>query len=377
MYTKEKILKLAKRYNNAKRSYLLVNPIQAKHIPTAPHEALGMMNALGDKLAALYPTARLVIGFAETATAIATAVASRIDGCHYVQTTRENFSNVSDWIVFLEEHSHATEQKISASAISTALKDTDTVIFVDDEISTGKTLVNIITQISGVIPNLKSKRIVAASIINRVSDENEKMLEAAGVESAYLLKIDNEDYEKEMAGISVDAPHDVPAISALPTCRIIDPKSPLPDPRVGVGISLYTDAINAFVDEVMADLGGMIADGSRLLVLGTEECMYPALVLASRISDGINGVEVFCHATTRSPIGLYGDSTYPIKNGYRIHSFYDQDRINYIYNADGYDTVILVTDSPYADGDALDDVVSVFSNRGSRNFVKIGGRTDV
>ena len=62
-YTVEQILRLAKRYNNTKRLYSLVNPIQGKHVPSRASEALEMMRCLGEKLAARYPAARLVIGF--------------------------------------------------------------------------------------------------------------------------------------------------------------------------------------------------------------------------------------------------------------------------------------------------------------------------
>ena len=84
-YTAADTLRIAKRYNNPKRSYLLVNPLQAKHIPVSPAAALEMMGALGDQVAAKYPEARLVIGFAETATAIGAAVAARLGpDCLYV-----------------------------------------------------------------------------------------------------------------------------------------------------------------------------------------------------------------------------------------------------------------------------------------------------
>ena len=62
-YTAADTLRIAKRYNNPKRSYLLVNPLQAKHIPVSPAAALEMMGALGNQVAAKYPEARLVIGF--------------------------------------------------------------------------------------------------------------------------------------------------------------------------------------------------------------------------------------------------------------------------------------------------------------------------
>ena len=49
-YTAADTLRIAKRYNNPKRSYLLVNPLQAKHIPVSPTAALEMMSALGGQV---------------------------------------------------------------------------------------------------------------------------------------------------------------------------------------------------------------------------------------------------------------------------------------------------------------------------------------
>ena len=74
-YTSENMLKIAKRYNNSKRSYLLVNPLQAKHMAVNPEKSLNMMNALGKILSEKYHDTKLVIGFAETATAIGAEVA--------------------------------------------------------------------------------------------------------------------------------------------------------------------------------------------------------------------------------------------------------------------------------------------------------------
>ena len=75
-YTQSQILRIAKRFRNAKRSYLLVNPLQAKHLPVSPSQALDMMETLGERLRAEFPFAKLVIGFAETATAIGAALYS-------------------------------------------------------------------------------------------------------------------------------------------------------------------------------------------------------------------------------------------------------------------------------------------------------------
>ena len=100
-YSQNDVLRIAKRVNNTKRSYLLVNRLQAKHIPVSPGRALEMMEQLGDLLAQKYPDTRLVIGFAETATAIGAAVASRFgDDCIYLHTTREALPEVEQWVLF-------------------------------------------------------------------------------------------------------------------------------------------------------------------------------------------------------------------------------------------------------------------------------------
>ena len=126
--------RIAKRFNNQKRTYLLVNPLQAKHIPVSPKASLGMMKALGDMLANKYPDTKLVIGFAETATAIGAVVAESFSSkCVYIHTTRENVSGVVQWVQFMEEHSHATEQSLVGDNLSAWISATDSVVFVDDE----------------------------------------------------------------------------------------------------------------------------------------------------------------------------------------------------------------------------------------------------
>ena len=41
-YTEKDLVKIAKRENNTKRNYLVVDPLQGKHIPVLPSEALSI-----------------------------------------------------------------------------------------------------------------------------------------------------------------------------------------------------------------------------------------------------------------------------------------------------------------------------------------------
>ena len=232
-YTKETTLRVAKRYRNAKRAYLLVNPLQAKHMPVSPTEALTMMRTLGEGLRQEFPGARLVLGFAETATALGAAVASRLGpDCAFLTTTREAGEGPG-WVRFLEEHSHAAEQKLWGGDLDALLQETDTVLFVDDEISTGKTLRNMVAQLTRRWPALGEKTLVAASLLNRVTPEQEEALADAGITCRCLVRLPQEDHTAQVADWTVtEAPSAVPQNlsfrqETLPGEGLLDPRKTL------------------------------------------------------------------------------------------------------------------------------------------------------
>ena len=111
LYSESDLVKIAKRENNNKRKYLVVNPLQGKHVPVSPTETFSLFSQLSNLLANQYDKdSTLVIGFAGTATAIGACVAMKL-GMQYVQTTRECLYQ-ADYLFFTESHSHATEQKL-------------------------------------------------------------------------------------------------------------------------------------------------------------------------------------------------------------------------------------------------------------------------
>ena len=142
-YTESDLVKIAKRENNTKRNYLVVNPLQGKHIPVRPSKALSLFSSLVDTFREEYQNERLLlVGFAETATAIGSQAAISF-GAKYIQTTREPIANV-EYLFFSEEHSHATEQKLVKNDIDSAVDDIDRIVFIEDEVTTGNTILNII-----------------------------------------------------------------------------------------------------------------------------------------------------------------------------------------------------------------------------------------
>ena len=377
-YTADDVLTLAKRHHNTKRTYLLVNPLQAKHLPVSPSKSLEMMTCLGKQIAKKYPTAKLVIGFAETATAIAATVAGCLDPeCKYIHTTRETYNDISDWIFFSEEHSHAVEQKLFAKNLSQWISESSQIILVDDEISTGKTLLNIVEQLRERFPEAKQKKIIAASIINRLSPEHETRFLNAGIESEFLVKLKNDDLTNAVAHYNIAPAKNVDVESVTYDDGVIQSCEPLMNPRFGVGVSKYIDSCQRIAAVVRKQIADRIEVSSNVLVLGTEECMYPALVLGRELENNSSVSSVKCHATTRSPIGICDDPAYPIHLGYKIRSFYESERETFIYNLDSYDLVVVMTDTLGNDLYARADISNALRSNGCRNVVFVEGGSHV
>ena len=349
-------IKIAKRFNNSKRSYLFVNPLQGKHMPCSPSDALNMFHCLGEKVRE-YHDCHLVIGFAETATALGMGVAESMD-CIYIHTTRENISGKK--IEFCEEHSHAVEQTLCVDSFADYLNHTDAIVFVDDEISTGKTLINFVNELKKEFPQISEKQLISASLIIRSKDTQE-ILEENGIECIYLFALKENDYEKAVEKYAIEE-------AKTPTCCDYPVKeiksSPLMNPRMGVTANTYKGHCQRFAKGIIEKSH---PTGS-ILVLGTEECMYPAIILGKMLED--KGFQVVTHSTTRSPIGICQDTNYPIRNGYKLKSPYDENRATYIYNLMQYDQVIIVTDST----GSLDSIIDALYECGNTNIIIAKGQ---
>lgn len=372
-YTADEVLRVAKRHRNAKRGYLLVNPLQGKHIPAAPSRALAMMKALGEKVAASCPSARLVIGFAETATAIGAVVAKSLaDACLYVQTTREELPSGVRTIEFLEEHSHAPEQRLAVDALEAQLAETDTVVFVDDEISTGRTLCNIIAQMKEKLPALREKKLVAASILNRLTTADRERLLACGVECVALVELAPGDYETRAAAFQTRGAADCREPSRRYPYRTLA-LGEHATPRTGVAIGDYMllwQGAGLILAERIA-----WAKHESILVLGTEECMMPGLMVG-KVLETKGWENVFFHATTRSPIGISDEEGYPIEAGWQVQSFYDAARATYIYNLRPYHHAVIVSDTAHEAHEAVESIARALRESGCTDIVCLMSRDE-
>ena len=179
-YTQDMLVRICKRENNTKRTYLVMNTMQGKHIAVSPTNALELFKALENVVEEFYDdlTNTLFIGFAETATAIGAQVALSANA-KYIQTTREIIPDVQ-YLFFSEEHSHATEQKLVKEDIDSVIKKIDRIIFVEDEVTTGNTILNIINVIRKTYPDTNVKfGIIYSYTVRSVNGDVRSSYEAA------------------------------------------------------------------------------------------------------------------------------------------------------------------------------------------------------
>ena len=379
-YTRDELFSIAKRYNNSKRTYLIVNKKQAKYLPSKPSETFAMTNALAQKMwqSGVKDENTLVIGFAETATALGRLIADHFSQAFYLTTTREEI--IGKCIEFKEEHSYVVEQRIAIEALSKT-HSFNQVVFVDDEFTTGRTLRNLAQALLKEIPSLRNSKKFAVTVIDRTNEENKAKLKELGIEIISLLSFTDDNFEEQVKNIEIAEPKKVPEVSK--EILTVERIGNIPNARLG-----YTcGGINTLAQNLLERYKNQIQQANNILVLGTEEFMAVPIYFAREIEKF--GKSVVCHATARSPIGVLGTSQsktldgsigrdesrslaknttlteYPIQEGYKLVSFYQKDRNTYLYSMNHYDLVFVLTDSkeiPKGAIKALSSLMSIYKN---------------
>ena len=382
-YTRNELFSIAKRYNNLKRTYLIVNKKQAKYLPSKPSETFAMTNALAQKMwkAGVKDENTLVIGFAETATALGRLIADHFSQAFYLTTTREEITGKC--IEFKEEHSYVVEQRIAIEALSKSHSFSQ-VIFVDDEFTTGRTLRNLAKELLKEVPSLRNSKKFAVTIIDRTNEENKAKLKELGIEIISLLSFTDDNFEEQVKDIEITEPEKVPEDQK--EIITVDHLGNIPNARLGYSCG----GINTLAQNLLKRYKSQIQQANNILVLGTEEFMAVPIYFAREIEKF--GKSVVCHATARSPIGVLkrdGDEfnktldgsidrdesrvlakdtstiEYPVKEGHKLVSFYQKDRNTYLYSMNHYDLVFVLTDSkeiPKGAIKTLSSLMSIYKN---------------
>lgn len=365
-YSVDDLVRLAKRDNNNIRPYLYVNPIQGKHIPTDPEDTMTMCRTLANMVKAAYASDRLfVIGFAETATGIAAGVCHYLDNVIFYQNTTREYIENEEYLYFTESHSHATDQMLRTNGVRNCFENVDRIIFIDDEVTTGNTickLVDILKEKYGI----NEIKYSIVSTLNSMTNLRVNQLEDEGIECLFISDLPFEYKKDSIIGISYDKDKD----TLCRTDELMEINCVEFDTRINARNTVlfndYERENDRFASEIEKNIS--YERYGDILVLGTEECMYPAIRLGEALKrDGV-AETVKVHATTRSPIIASGAEGYPLNHRYQIRSVYDRARNTYIYNLRKYDKVIVVTDTANI-AEGMGDLLAALRSVGNHNIL--------
>ncbi|GAA1039033.1 phosphoribosyltransferase [Streptomyces murinus] len=352
---------------NPKRAHLLVSQVLGKHVPQAPSVVYGHGVRLGRRVHALLgpeQAARaVVLGYAETATGLGHAVADGLGTAPYLHSTRRPVAGVAPAGGFEESHSHATSHLLLPSDPA-LLAGNGPLVLVDDEFSTGNTVLNTIRDLHARYP--RERYVVVALVDMRSAADVRRLEEFAGeigarvdlvaaasgtvVLPADVLEKGQELVGRHEAAGRARAAEPRPAAPRAPGTVHLGWPAGLPDG----GRHGFTPGHRARLEAALPAMAGRIsdalpADARSVLVLGFEELMYAPLRLAGELERTLDG-EVRFSTTTRSPVLAVDDPGYAIRSRIVFPAHDDPadgpgERYAYNVAGGGFDAVVAVVDS--------------------------------
>jgi hypothetical protein len=367
---------------NPKRAHLLVSNVLGKHVPQSPSVVYGHGVALGrrvrEMLGETEAATAVVLGYAETATGLGHAVADGLGAAPYLHSTRRPVPGVARAGGFEESHSHATSHLLLPEDPA-LLAGEGPLVLVDDEFSTGNTVLNTIRDLHERYP--RERYVVVALVDMRGAEDSGRLRSFAGelgarvdvvAAASGVVRLPEGVLEKGqelvarfdagggcgVAGRAVPrapfrAPHSTPIVKHLELHWPLR----LPDG----GRHGFTPAHRARLEDALPGMVARVAEAlppgaRRVLVLGFEELMYAPLRLACGLEE-VTGAEVRFSTTTRSPVLAVDDPGYAIRTRLVFpapDAPADGPGERYAYNVAGagFDAVVAVVDS-VADTPAL------------------------
>ena len=307
-----------------KRGFVFVSKVLGKHYPVRPRVMADVHARLARKLAGL-PGPVLVIGMAETATGLGQGVyehLARPDSL-FVHTTRYRLDRPLA-LGFEEPHSHAPDHLLYVPGDADLFHSAKSLVLIDDELSTGRTLANLATAYRQLNPGLAGVHIV--SLTDWLADDRR----AAVIDRIGLPTV----FHRLLSGtftFTDDPAFDPgPVPAAVGGGDVKDAILPGDSARLGVRRPVSVDGPG-----VAARLG--LRPEDRVLVLGTGEFAHPPYLLARHLET--RGHDVHFQTTTRSPL-LAGDALMSVVE---TVDNYGDGIPNYVYNvADRhYDRIVL------------------------------------
>ncbi|MGV9350329.1 phosphoribosyltransferase [Streptomyces spiralis] len=354
---------------NPKRAHLLVSNVLGKHVPQSPSVVYGHGFALGRRVRELLgePEAAtaVVLGYAETATGLGHSVADGLGPATYLHSTRRPVPGLAPAGGFEESHSHATTHLLLPEDPA-LLSGDGPLVLVDDEFSTGNTVLNTIRDLHSRHP--RRRYVVVALVDMRSSADTARLDEFAQEIGARVdlvaaasgtVRLPDGVLEKGQALVARHETATLPAQRTRGRVTRVDLRWPrgVPDG----GRHGFTPGHRDRLERALPDMTARVAEAlpgtaRRVLVLGFEELMYAPLRLARELEQVV-AAEVRYSTTTRSPVLAVDDPGYAIRTRLVFPAHDDPadgpgERYAYNVAGAGFDAVVAVVDSA-ADTPAL------------------------
>jgi hypothetical protein len=317
---------------NPKRGFLIVSKVLGKHVPVRPSLMQRVHQSLAGQLKDLKGPV-VVVALAETAIGLgqgvfdALAISTRRRDTLFLHSTRYRLDRPLA-CKFREGHSHAPEHLLYLPADpddAALLRAARTLVLVDDEISTGRTLTHLAAELAGIMPGLRGVRFVS------ITDWLE---ESRRLEIAAALERDVEFHRLLRGRLRFEAnaafdPGPMPNVEGLGDFK--DPILRQNHGRLGVRGPI------AVPEEASLLAAAGLRGGERVLVLGTGEFVHAPFRFAQALEA--RGCDVHFQSTTRSP-ALVGAG---IASALEFIDNYHDGIPNFVYNvADRrYDRILI------------------------------------
>ena len=373
------LIVMANRANNEKRNFLFVSKILGKHIEVKPNvcKAMGYIlaslicgensntkdiidsfknkNNLKGLLNISYECEEkiTVLGFAETATGLGMSVASAIKNSFYLTTTRENIIDINSIFNFEEEHSHATTHKCYLENLDRLIS-SERIILVDDEITTGKSMLNIIRELKKVtgvnkysilsVLDWRGKEYL--DLYENFKKENKVEIEVLSLISGSIKNSDKTIYYDEIKTNKLEEKIEINDLTGQLERKIYKIKENISESylsdtgRFGTSYEKIR-SLEEKCERIAKEINKKIGEDKKVLVLGHGENIY----IPSRIASYLDG-DIKFKSTTRSPIYCSDKEGYPI---IEKHSFLDRGVEYYFYNKskieEEFDYVVLLVET--------------------------------
>jgi hypothetical protein len=298
---------------NPKRGFLFVSKVLGKHIPCRPKHMRDVYWRLAEKLVCL-PGPVVVLGMAETATGLGGGVAHSLAELNsnnqvlYLHTTRHR-TNAPLLLTFDELHSHATGHLLykPQEEYAAQFKATRSLVVVDDEISTGRTLKTLTEGVARYLPHLQ--QIVLTAIVNWLKPGEQQLLQNHFQSRLRFASLVAGEFEFQPN-------HDYHP--ALPSGMNGQRWSGYARADTGrTGLMMPVDVKHLTLKDV---------PGGPLVVVGTGEFAFVPFLAAEELEN--NGHDVLFQSTTRSPI-MEGEA---IRSKLTFGDERGEGIVNYLYN---------------------------------------------